>query len=333
MPRRSSSTPSTPAMESRRQGLQGWAAGGSGGTAVNSRNAAMIDVRNASGGRGPGLPRVPRCRPCRLSRDAVDTYDGRFEYWDAATETAWGVAEPTCTRWSPACGAVPSSAAARSISSGTRASRTRRRILRADEVGGSTRDGRGYRTRGLDLGAYDRPDVVLEVDHTADVHQGKLDLYAAWRFPEVWVDVPDVAVPSRPAGCAPRLTAIGSTARAASRPGRRLLAGPRGQKPFWRQTRRNLVRWLIELPRIAAPTGDPYDARRCDARSGRDRGQGLETLLKQSAEVPGAADKSPRRPGASSRSISTRRTRAATAGAPSSRSMRSPRPRWNAPPR
>ena len=96
MPRRSSSTPSTPAMESRRQGLQGRAAGGSGGTAVNSRNAAMIDVRNASGGRGPGLPRVPRCRPCRLSRDAVDTYDGRFEYWDAATETAWGVAEPTC---------------------------------------------------------------------------------------------------------------------------------------------------------------------------------------------------------------------------------------------
>ena len=60
------------------------------GTAVNSRNAAMIAVRNASGGRGAGLPRVPRCRPCRLSRDAVDTYDGRFEYWDAATETAWG---------------------------------------------------------------------------------------------------------------------------------------------------------------------------------------------------------------------------------------------------
>ena len=79
MPRRSSSTPRTPAMESRRQALQGRAEGGSGGTAVNSRNAAMIAVRNASGGRGTGLPRVPRYRPCRLSRDAVDTYDGRFE--------------------------------------------------------------------------------------------------------------------------------------------------------------------------------------------------------------------------------------------------------------
>ena len=44
------------------------------------------------------------------------------------------------------------------------------------------------------------------MDHTAGVRQGELDLYGAWRFSEVWVDMPDVAVPSRPAGRAPRLT-------------------------------------------------------------------------------------------------------------------------------
>ena len=34
------------------------------------------------------------------------------------------------------------------------------------------------------------PDVVLEVDHTTDVRRGKLRLYEAWGFPEVWVLVP-----------------------------------------------------------------------------------------------------------------------------------------------
>ena len=41
------------------------------------------------------------------------------------------------------------------------------------------------------------PDVVLEVDYTTDVRRGrggrrgKLEDYAAWRLPEVWVEVPD----------------------------------------------------------------------------------------------------------------------------------------------
>ena len=34
----------------------------------------------------------------------------------------------------------------------------------------------------------------------------KLDLYAAWGFPEVWVEVPEVTAASRPAGRAPGLT-------------------------------------------------------------------------------------------------------------------------------
>ena len=47
---------------------------------------------------------------------------------------------------------------------------------------------------------------MLEVDHTTDVRRGKLGLYAAWGFPEVWVEVPDVTSPSRPAGRVPGMT-------------------------------------------------------------------------------------------------------------------------------
>ena len=50
------------------------------------------------------------------------------------------------------------------------------------------------------------PDVVLEVDNTTDVRRGKLVAYAEWGFPEVWVEVPKMASPSRPAGLSPGLT-------------------------------------------------------------------------------------------------------------------------------
>ena len=56
------------------------------------------------------------------------------------------------------------------------------------------------------IGVDDYPDVVLEVDHTTDVRRGKLGLYESWGFPEVWVEVPDEAAPSRPRGRRPGLT-------------------------------------------------------------------------------------------------------------------------------
>ena len=56
------------------------------------------------------------------------------------------------------------------------------------------------------VGEDDFPDVVLEVDHTTDVHRGKLDLYESWGFPEVWVEVPDTPSPSRPHRRRPGLT-------------------------------------------------------------------------------------------------------------------------------
>ena len=48
--------------------------------------------------------------------------------------------------------------------------------------------------------------MTLEVDNTTDVRRGKLLLYEAWGFPELWVEVPDARAPSRPAGRASGLT-------------------------------------------------------------------------------------------------------------------------------
>ena len=56
------------------------------------------------------------------------------------------------------------------------------------------------------VGEDDFPDVVLEVDHTTDVHRGKLALCESWGFPEVWVEVPDTPSPSRPHRRRPWLT-------------------------------------------------------------------------------------------------------------------------------
>lgn len=38
--------------------------------------------------REPESLEFPGCRPVRIPRDAIADYDGRIEYWDAATETA-----------------------------------------------------------------------------------------------------------------------------------------------------------------------------------------------------------------------------------------------------
>ena len=168
----------------------------------------------------PGAPAFPGCRPFHLSRDAVDTYDGRFEYWDAETETAWAVAEPTSgaherpsRRLAALCEVIGSLRGGPIECRGSvdliwnAGERARRRILRADEaVWLYPERARIPDATGLAIGTHDLPDIVLEVGHTTDVRRGKLDLYAAWGFPEVWVEVPDVTTPSRPAGRAPGLT-------------------------------------------------------------------------------------------------------------------------------
>ena len=56
------------------------------------------------------------------------------------------------------------------------------------------------------VGEHDFPDVILEVDHSTDAGRGKLKLYEAWGFPELWIQVPDRPSPSRPRSRSPGLT-------------------------------------------------------------------------------------------------------------------------------
>ena len=138
----------------------------------------------------------------------------RVECWDGATRTAMVLREPSVQHDSSASrlvqlirsiaharGAAISSAGSADLVA-RNAAGVRDLILQADAT--------IYIHPGRDwpAGAYievDRdplPDVVLEVDHTTDVRRGrrgrrgKLDDYAAWRLPEVWVEVPDSS--SRP---------------------------------------------------------------------------------------------------------------------------------------
>ena len=172
--------------------------------------------------RQPALraPELPGCRPIPLKREELSAYDGRFEYWDGDTETAWVVCEPTS-----ATHEQPSQrlAGLSHVIAGVRGSpiecygtmdlllRNERgekwRIMQADQSVYL----RPWRARlpveAMEIGEHDYPDVVLEVDHTTDVRRGKLGLYEAWGFPEVWVDVPEAGYAvRRPAGLSPELT-------------------------------------------------------------------------------------------------------------------------------
>ena len=73
------------------------------------------------------------------------------------------------------------------------------RVMQPDEMlfldrGQWQRVGQGH----LQVEEQERPDVVLEVDHTTDTRRNKVHLYEEWGFPELWVEVPDAYAPSRP---------------------------------------------------------------------------------------------------------------------------------------
>ena len=153
----------------------------------------------------------PGCRGVRIGRDEIADYDGRFEYWDADSETALMVAEPTSPYHEQSSVRLARMADRIAATSGTdievlgaadlllRArDGSRHRIMQADQIVYT----RPVRTRPLghavEVDADDLPDVVLEVDLTTDVRRGKLGLYEAWGFREVWVEVPEERAPSRP---------------------------------------------------------------------------------------------------------------------------------------
>ena len=184
--------------------------------AAPTRRYEVMQPRRAQSAQPPAFP---GCKPVHLPRTEIDRFEGRLEYWDAATQTAW-ICEPT-TPYHERPSRLLTRLAERIA--GVRGSPIEcygsmdlllrdaggepRRIMQADEsVYLHPARARLPGPAAMVVGEDDFPDVVLEVDHTTDARRGKLELYEDWGFPEVWVEVPDTPSPSRARGRRPGLT-------------------------------------------------------------------------------------------------------------------------------
>ena len=168
--------------------------------------------------RGTAPPEFPGCKPVHLPRAEIERFEGRLEYWEAATETAW-ICEPTTSYHERPARLLTRLA---EVIARVRGSHIEcygsmdlllrdehgepQRIMQADESLYLHPAHARLPGAAMVVGADDLPDVVLEVDHTTDARRGKLALYESWGFPEVWVDVPDAPSPSRPRARRPGLT-------------------------------------------------------------------------------------------------------------------------------
>ena len=174
-------------------------------TSPGGRGAALAGADTE-----PAPPEFPGCRAVRITRDAIAGFEGRIEYWDAATETAWMVCEPTTVyhegpgqRLAHLAALIAAGRGSPITTLGTSdllvrdARGERQRIMQADQIVYMHPVETVPRGAAVEVGADHLPDVVLEVDYSTDVRRGKLGLYEAWGFPEVWVEVPDAASPSR----------------------------------------------------------------------------------------------------------------------------------------
>ena len=144
----------------------------------------------------------PGCESFPLPAGALEGYEGRLEFWDGLTETAWKVSEPTSTlhegpsrrlaRVSERIAALrglPIASFGSSDLVRRDAAERLRWLMQADEVLYLHPD-RVRLGPKIDVDADPLPDVVLEVDHSTDVRRRKLGIYQESGFPEIWVLVP-----------------------------------------------------------------------------------------------------------------------------------------------
>ena len=131
-------------------------------------------------------------------------YDGRYEYWEAGI--AWEMRdvspkhERPSVRLAELLGDIAKMRGTpiemfRTADLQERVGGTRIRAAQADEL--------VYLDYHYDVpdvfvvGELPLPNVVFEVDLTTDIRDRKLDVYAAWRVPELWVEMPDADLPSK----------------------------------------------------------------------------------------------------------------------------------------
>ncbi len=150
------------------------------------------------------LAEVSGCGTIRIPREELGNYEGRLEYWEARSEMALVVREPTTAyherpsqRLAGLARLIAASRGAPIETFGTtdlvrlKADGTRNKLMQADQILYLDPSVLPAGAPVVDVDGHVLPDVVLEVDYSTDVRVWKLPLYEAWGFPEVWVDVPD----------------------------------------------------------------------------------------------------------------------------------------------
>ena len=177
-------------------------------------STASFDVTNASSVSrvsgtdrplGPAAYRdedFPGCESFHLSASEIDTYEGRLEFWDGATETAWKIPDTPIQHERPSRQFVQMTTQVEMLRGSMiehfgssdlvhRDAMGRKRwLMQADEVLYLHPERVRLQGPAIEVDADPLPDVVLEVDHTTDVRRRKLGIYKASGFPEIWVLVP-----------------------------------------------------------------------------------------------------------------------------------------------
>ena len=169
-------------------------------------SAASFDAPGADRVLGPAAYRAedfPGCESFHLPASEIDHYEGRLEFWDGVTETAWKVCEPTSIQHEAPCQELAQMAGRFAMLRGSRiacfgsadlvrldATGRKRWLMQADQVLYLHPDRVRLQGPAIDVDADPLPEVVLEVDHTTDVRRRKLGIYKESGFPEIWVLVP-----------------------------------------------------------------------------------------------------------------------------------------------
>ena len=149
------------------------------------------------------LEDFPGCESFHLPASEIDHYEGRLEFWDGVTETAWKVCEPTSIQHEQPSRQLAQIAGQFAMLRGSRiacfgsadlvrldVAGRKRWLMQADEVLYLHPDRVRLQGPAIDVDADPLPEVVLEVDHSTDVRRRKLGIYKESGFPEIWVLVP-----------------------------------------------------------------------------------------------------------------------------------------------
>ena len=145
------------------------------------------------------------CRPLAMTDTHLIDYEGHYEYWEDGV--AWELREPSPRHERPRSRLVelivdiakmrgaPIALLGTTGLQERDARGTRLRAVQADEL--VCLDWRYGLPEVFVIGELPLPDVVFEVDLTTDIRDRKLDVYAGWGVPELWVEVPDADMPSK----------------------------------------------------------------------------------------------------------------------------------------